>query len=918
MRPLPSPPAPLRIRGARQHNLTGFDLEIPHDVVVTVTGVSGSGKSSLAFDTLFAEGQWRFLESLPSYARLLLEKMPRPQVDGLENVRPAVALAQHNAVRSARSTVGTATELYDLFRLLFATAGTVRCPQCGRPGRAWSAEAAAREIRDRHPADPVDVEIPLDRLEGLPREGWARALVTRGFARVRLSGEVHRLDSGELPPLPGPDGALVLERIRSRDPARLARALDEAFRLGGGAARVRPEAAPSLAFGTRRRCHECDRDLPEPRPVLFSFHHALGACPTCTGFGAVLEWDEAKVIPDPGRTLAGGAVAPWESPSSHWWKEQLLSEAPSLGIPLDVPWAALDPVARRQVWEGEGPLEGVKDFFQYLEGKRYKMHVRVFLARYRSPRRCPACRGARLRPESLAVTVGGRSIAEASALPLADLARWVGTLAPELGERAVDILWRVEDKLATLLRLGLHYLTMDRASRTLSGGEAQRAALALQLQHRLAGTLYVLDEPTVGLHSQDVEVLTEVLADLARRGNTVVAVEHDLFFIRRADHAVELGPGGGSRGGRILYEGHPRDLEGAPTPTGSHLARRGAAPRLRPIRPARGHLVLHGCRLHNLRGIEAAFPLGALTCVTGVSGSGKSSLVAETLVAAVESRGLRGSLEGVTARGAPFPKAVREVDQSPMGRTPRSIPLTYLGAYTAVRDAFAALPASRRLGLTPGHFSFNVAGGRCERCKGTGFEQLEMLFFEDLYVPCEGCGGRRFRPEVLAVRFRGRSIHEVLGLTVDEGLTLFSGIDAVRRPLDVVAEMGLGYLVLGQPANTLSGGEAQRLKVASELLGRATRDVLYVLDEPTTGLHPEDVARLAATLHRLIDRGGTVVVVEHNLDLVAQADWVIDLGPGGGQEGGTVVDAGTPDEVAARALGPTGRYLRDWLGGRHR
>ncbi len=911
-------PPPLRIRGARQNNLTGFDLDIPHDRVVAITGVSGSGKSSLAFDTVFAEGQWRFLESLPSYARLLLEKMPRPLVEYLENVRPAVALAQRNAVRSSRSTVGTATELYDLFRLLFATAGTVHCPECGSPVRAWTSQGAAREVRQRHPKGRVDVEISLERLGWLTPDGWARELQSRGFARVRLADALRRLDDPDLPDRPPRDAVLVLHRVRSERSEDLARALDEAFQLSDGVARIRPETGACLTFGTRRRCHACDRDLPEPRPVLFSFNHALGACPTCTGFGAVLEWDEAKVVPDPGRSLAGGAIAPWESPSSHWWKEQLEDHGPAEGVPLDVPWSDLDPVARQKIWKGSGPLEGIQAFFEYLEGKRYKMHVRVFLARYRVPRLCPACRGARLRPEALRVTVGGRSIADASAMDLRQLARWAAALGPELGDRSLEILWRIEDKLATLLRLGLHYLTMDRAARTLSGGEAQRASLALQLQNRLAGTMYVLDEPTVGLHPQDVDVLTEVLEELARRGNTVVAVEHDLAFIRRADHAVELGPGGGSRGGRILYQGSPRGLVGAPTPTGIHLARRGAPRRLRPVRGAKGHLVLQGCRLHNLRAIEAVFPLGTLTCVTGVSGSGKSSLVSGTLVAAAASRGQRGAVDSAAARGAPFPKAVREVDQSPMGRTPRSIPLTYLGAYTAVRDAFAGHPSSLRLGLGPGHFSFNVAGGRCERCKGTGFERLEMLFLEDVQIPCDECGGRRFRPEVLAVRFRGRSIHEALRLTVDEGLEFFAGIEGVTKPLEVLAEMGLGYLVLGQPATTLSGGESQRLKVAAELLGRTSRDVLYVLDEPTTGLHPEDVVRLAAVLHRLVDQGNSVVVVEHNLDLVAQADWVIDLGPGGGGDGGAVVDAGTPEEVGARALGPTGRYLREWLKGRER
>ncbi len=912
----PAPP-PLRIVGARQNNLRDLTLEIPHDRLVVVTGVSGSGKSSLAFDTVFSEGQWRFLESLPAYARILSEKTVRPRVDAIENVRPAVALEQRNTVRSARSTVGTVTELYDLFRVLYAAAGEVRCSGCDRPGRAWTPGAAALAVVEAHRGERVLVEVPLARLGWLPAAGWAGHLASRGFARVRIGDRVLGLDDPGLPPAPPADGALVLDRVRAEPERveRLAASLEQAFQLSGGVARVRTEGGTELRFGSRRRCHECDRDLPEPRPVLFSFNHALGACPTCTGFGAVLEWDEDKVMPDPARTLRQGAIEPWQTPANRWWQEQLEELAPAEGIPLDVPWADLDAEARRKVWQGTGRLEGVEDFFEYLEGKRYKMHVRVFLARYRRPRTCPACRGARLRPEALQVTVGGRTIAEANRMDLASLGRWVRTLGPAVGDRGREVLWRIEDRIGTLVRLGLHYLTMDRATRTLSGGEAQRAALALQLQNHLVGTTYVLDEPTIGLHPRDVGVLVTVLRELASRGNTVLVVEHELAVIRRADHVVELGPGGGREGGRVLYQGSPLDMAGTGTPTGRHLARLGSPRALRTPREPRGFLTLRGCRLHNLKGIDVSFPLGVLTCVTGVSGSGKSTLVAETLVPVLRSRGLRGPVEGLEVDDPGAAGAVRLVDQSPMGRTPRSIPLTYVGVYSAVRDAFASQPAARRLGLTPRHFSFNVSGGRCERCKGTGYERLEMYLFEDLYVPCDACGGRRFRPEVLAVRYRGRSIHEVLGLTVDEGLELFAEVPAVARALGVLSDMGLGYLVLGQPAPTLSGGEAQRMRIASELLGTGERGVVYVLDEPTTGLHPDDVARLVAVLHRLVDAGNTVVAVEHNLDFIAQADWVIDLGPEGGDEGGRVVDSGTPGEVAGRGLGPTGRHLGAWLRG---
>lgn len=919
--PPPAPPrpcpAPLRILGARQNNLRGFDLEIPHNALVAVTGVSGSGKSSLAFDTLFAEGQWRYLESLPSYARLLLEKTARPAVDSLENVRPAVALEQRNSTRAARSTVGTLTELYDLVRVLFATAGDVRCPVCAEAVRAWTAQTAAADVLTSRAGHTVSVEAPLTAVEPPKAGSWAAHLASQGYARVRLGDRVLALDDAEIPDSPGGDAALVLERLRVDVPRadRLARALDEAFRLGDGRAAVRAAGLPALVYGTRRRCHACDRDVAEPRPVLFSFNHPLGACPTCTGFGAVLEWDEERVVPDPTRTLAGGAVDPWEKPANHWWKEQLEELAPGEGIPLDVPWAELPADAREKVWRGTGRLEGLDQFFEYLDGKRYKMHVRVFLARYRSPRTCPTCGGSRFRPEVLSVTVAGRSIAEINAMTLRDLAGWARGLGANPSAPSREVLWRMEERAATLLRLGLGYLTMDRPARTLSGGEAQRAALARQLSNRLAGTLYVLDEPTVGLHPRDVEVLAGVLRELADAGNTVVFVEHDVSLIRRADHVVELGPGGGREGGRVLYEGPPSGLARSDTPTGRHLRGRGPAAAGRLRRPARGHLLLRGCSLHNLTEIDAAFPLGVLVCVTGVSGSGKSTLVTDTLVPAAASRGLRGPLRALEVRGEEPLTDVRVVDQEPMGRTPRSIPLTYVDAYSAVRDLFAALPASRRLGLTPAHFSFNVKGGRCERCRGTGYEKLEMFFFEDLYVPCDACGGRRFGAQVLAVRYQGRSIHDVLGLTVDEGLAAFADVPRIERPLTVLQDLGLGYLVLGQPATTLSGGEAQRLKIAAELLGTPPRGVLYVLDEPTTGLHADDVGRLVAVLHRLVDLGNTVVAVEHNLPFVAEADWVIDLGPGGGADGGEIVDAGTPEEVAARALGPTGKYLGAFLRG---
>ncbi|MDF1551648.1 MAG: excinuclease ABC subunit UvrA [Deferrisomatales bacterium] len=909
---------PLRIFGARQNNLTGFDLVIPHDRLVVVTGVSGSGKSSLAFDTVYAEGQWRFLESLPSYTRLLLEKVARPRVDSLENVRPAVALQQHNAVRSARSTVGTATELYDLFRVLFARAGRWVCPTCREAVRAWTPGAAAADALRRCAGATVSVEVPVADLDPPAATDWPADLAARGYARVAFDGELRRLDSGDLPAELPPNATLVLDRVRlteERNP-RLETAVAEAFRMAAAWIVVRPDGGSEpLRYPTDRRCRQCGTEAPQLRPVLFSFNHPLGACPGCNGFGANLEGDEAKIVPAPWLSLAEGAVHPWQTPANAWWQEQLEAHAADHGIPLDVPWCDLPPAARRTVWSGADGLEGVEGFLRYLESKRYKMHVRVFLARYRTPRRCTECGGARLRAGVRQVLVDGRSIDQVAAQDLGSLATWVRGLSATLGDGVREILWRLETRLDTLLRLGLHYLTMDRATRTLSGGEAQRAALALQLQNHLTGTLYVLDEPTVGLHPRDVDVLAGVIEELTSRGNTVLAVEHDLALVRRADHCVEMGPGGGRDGGRVLFAGSPAELAASDTPTGRQLRPRPARPLTAAPTPGSGRLRLRGCSLHNLQDLDVSFPLHTMTCVTGVSGSGKTSLVGGTLLPAVESRGRRGPFAAAEAvDGGRFPKAVLAVDQSPMGRTPRSIPLTYIGAYDAVRGCFATLEASRRLGLGARHFSFNVAGGRCERCDGSGYEKLEMLFFEDLYVPCETCAGRRFRPEVLSVRYRGHTIAEVLELSVDGAAELFADEDKVARPLGRLRQMGLGYLVLGQPAPSLSGGEAQRLKIAAQLVGRPPRDTLFLLDEPTTGLHADDVERLLDVLRELVAAGNTVVAVEHHLELVSRCDWVLDLGPEGGTGGGRLVDCGPPGEIAARSLGATGQYLARHLG----
>jgi excinuclease ABC subunit A len=916
----------LRVTGARQNNLKNVSLTIPHDRVTVVTGVSGSGKSSLAFDTLFAEGQWRFIESLSSYARMFLERIDRPDVDQIEHVRPAIALEQKNPVRTARSTVGTATELADYLRLLYARVGQVHCPRCGREARVDVPETVAVEAIRAHPEARAHVTfpVPAGRAEA-PGELFAR-LVGRGFARLEVGGAAVPLSpppaldrgTGE------PEVAVILDRVTLRPEglARLTGSLEQAFREGGGRAglTVLGAAAPvaRYRYGERFGCHACGLALERPQPLLFSFNHPLGACPECKGFGNLLRYDEARVVPDPTRSLAEGAVEPWRHRSGARHQRELLRVAKRRGVDLHTPYQSLPDEVRRWIVDGDKAFGGIKGFFEEIEGYRYRLHVRVFLSRYRSQVPCPACQGARIRPEALAVTLDGLSIAALARLSIDALAARLGQLA--LGTRdaevARDVLERLRAKLEFLRRVGLGYLTLDRQTRTLSGGEAQRIALATQLGSQLVGTLYVLDEPSIGLHAKDVARLAELCRELARAGNTVVVVEHDRSFIEAADYCVELGPGSGERGGEVIFAGaREAFLREMRSITARYLSGRETIPLPVGRRDGRGlWLTLAGARAHNLKGVTVRIPLHTLTCVTGVSGSGKSTLVHDTLYRAV-ARAFKadfetpGAHDGLT--GLDRLRGVRLIDQEPIGRTPRSNPVTYIKAFDEIRKLFAGLPRAKALGLGPGHFSFNVPGGRCETCEGDGFEKLEMYFFEDVYVTCRACEGRRYRPEVRSVTYRGKDVSQVLRATVDEAAELFVGVPALARRLQVLQDVGLGYLRLGQPATTLSGGEAQRLKIAAELGPRTGGDLLYILDEPTTGLHLDDVRRLIGVLQRLVDAGNTVLVVEHHLDVIKCADWILDLGPEGGEAGGELVAEGPPEEVAQVAASYTGKYLRE-------
>jgi excinuclease ABC subunit A len=921
--PTDSAPGDLIIEGARQHNLKNISLRIPHNQVTAITGVSGSGKSSLAFDTLFAEGQWRYVESLSTYARMFIEKVDRPDVDRLVNIRPAIAIEQKNPVRTARSTVGTATELSDLLRLLFAKVGKPVCPDCGIEARGYHPGSAADDLLSRFPNARAMILFPLP----VPGPGHDRALIhsllTRGFTRITCGGDILNLQ--DHPTVPYHDGAdlhVVLDRlvIGEDNRPRLIEAVETAFREGHGVCRVEVIGHGRHSYSTAFCCQRCGRTFDSPRPLLFSFNHPLGACPECKGFGNILRYDRNLIVPDPGRSLGDGAVEPWSKPGSDWWQQQLLVAMKKRRISLTTPFKDLHPAVQDLVWEGDETVEGIRQYFEYLETKRYKLHVRVLLSRYRSPFSCPACQGSRLKPEARFTKLSGQDIHEVSGLTVEEASRWCRTLSlsPADREIAKDILRQIDDKLSFLLRVGLGYLTLTRQTRTLSGGEAQRIALANQLGSRLVGTLYVLDEPTIGLHARDTATLAGILHDLAKAGNSVVVVEHDPAMIRAADYVVELGPWSGEKGGEIVCAGPREEFLRDPRPLTARYLRgeeRIAVPRQR--RPGSGHLLsIAGAVEHNLNNLLVRIPLRMLVCVTGVSGSGKSTLIEDTLYRAV-ARAFRlttlpmGRFRAI--KGLEHLRGVRLIDQQPIGRTPRSNPVTYLKAFDEIRQLFAGETAALRQGLTPVHFSFNAAGGRCERCEGNGSEKLEMYFFEDLYVTCDACRGRRYKPQILSIRYRGKSIDEVLNMTVADAQCFFAGSPTLTEKLRLLTSIGLGYLRLGQPASTLSGGEAQRLKIAAELRNPSARNLLYIMDEPTTGLHLDDIKKLVAVLHKLVDAGNTVVIVEHNLDVIKTADWIIDMGPEGGHAGGSIVAEGRPEQVAQVATSYTGRFLAEIL-----
>ena len=921
----------IRIRGARQHNLKNLDLDIPRRRFVVVSGVSGSGKSSLVFDTLYAEGQRRYVESLSTYTKQFLERIERPDVDEISGISPAIAIRQQNHVKSARSTVGTATEVNDYLRLLFARVGTVHCPKCDTPGAADSPTQAARRVLATFVTGErllvlFDVERPASEV----LEEVVDSIRTAGFARVWVEGRTVDLDPA--PSLPGDIGhiSVVADRVLARESSRgrIAEAIETAYRGGNGFATVlAPDSQRRLDLTQRGRCVQCRTDLPEPAPGLFSFNNPLGACADCRGFGNRLEFDETLIVPDPEVTLEDGAIAPWATGKFQYYANKLELYCRRHQISMRTPWCELPRETQRLLLEGGPGLKGVLPFLEALRAKSYKKYARFFTRRFMDETTCRTCDGKRLRREALAVRIQGRDVATLGQYTLRELREFIDGLELR-GEHEVvaqDILVELRARLGFLCEVGVDYLSLDRLTRTLSGGEAQRINLASALGSNLVDTLYVLDEPTVGMHARDTARLVRTLKRLRDHGNTVVVVEHDLELICEADYFFDLGPGAGQNGGQIVYQGDPRhgavrartgeERDGAATSrTLAYLIGAAEVPTPRERRvPGRRWVEISNARLHNLKGIEARFPLGMLVCISGVSGSGKSTLVTEVLHKAMTgvvpgSRGAQGWYDSI--RGAHLVRDVVVVDSSPIGKTPRSNPLSYMKALTDVRNLFASTSAARVARFTAGHFSFNMAGGRCEHCEGMGAVQIEMHFMADIFVRCEHCDGMRFKPEVLEVRYRGRNIAEVFEMTVDEALSFFHETPGLGAKLHLLKRAGLGYLRLGQAAPTLSGGESQRLKIARALAAKRDGNLMYLFDEPTTGLHLDDVARLLRTLHELVERGHSVIVIEHHLDVVRAADWVIDLGPEAGGGGGEIVYTGTPDGLLQEPRSWTGRCMR--------
>jgi len=949
------PEEAIEVRGARVNNLKNVSFSIPINHLTVVTGVSGSGKSSLAFDTIYAEGQRRYVESLSAYARQFLERMDKPDVDEVRGIAPAIAIRQKNSTRNPRSTVGTQTEIYDYLRLLYARVGTTFCRVCSRQVYRDSPESVAGEVLQALPegtrffvlfpaaaglTEAEDVKAPSTNGQ---RKNPAKSqrdsstskrsitahvmsLMQRGFTRLFFAGKTIELNSpDDFTRDDFKDVFVLVDRLTARPETRqrLVDSLEICFQEGHGTATIETAEAEPLRLRYSER-FECKFDgtvyaVPEPR--LFSFNNPYGACPTCQGFGNTIGLDLDLVIPNPGLTLKEGAIEPWTKPQHEWAMEELRQFCKAEKISMTVPFNQLSGAEQRAIIEGKGDWSGIYGFFEWLETKKYKLHVRVFLSKYRGYTICPDCGGGRLRREARDVKVGGQTLPEVCALSIKEAAVFFDSLELSTEQTAIAerILFEVRRRLRFLVDVGLDYLTLDRLASTLSGGEAQRIQLATNLGSALVGALYVLDEPSIGLHPRDNERLIRLLHNLRDIGNTVLVVEHDAEMMRAADHILDIGPAAGELGGRVVYEGdYPGLLQNEGSLTARYL--RGDAEIKEPKQrrsPQKRRLAIRGASEHNLKGIDVDIPLNMLVCITGVSGSGKSTLIHDCIYAGLKKQ--RGDWQGHVGAfqridGSQLVDEVILVDQSPIGRTPRSNPVTYIKVYDAIREVFAATREAQARGFDPSYFSFNLPGGRCEVCQGDGTVTVEMQFLADVELLCEECKGTRFKQQILDVRYRGKNVNEVLNMTVREALSFFREVPRITNRLRVLDDVGLGYLRLGLSATTLSGGEAQRIKLAAHLSKRTGAKTLYIFDEPTTGLHFDDINKLLSAFRALLDAGGSLLVIEHNLDVIKTADYIIDLGPEGGDAGGHVVMTGTPEELMKNSASHTGRFLREYLG----
>ena len=933
----------IRIRGARQHNLKNINLDIPRDKMVVITGLSGSGKSSLAFDTIYAEGQRRYMESLSSYARQFLGQMDKPDVDYIEGLSPAISIDQKTTSRNPRSTVGTVTEIYDYLRLLFARVGHPHCPRCGKPVNQQSLD----QMLDQLLALPERTKLLIMAQAVRGKKGEHKKLLEHirkeGYTRLRIDGEIR--DAGEEIQLEKNKKhtiEVVIDRliIRSEIRPRMAESMEVALKMGQGVAYVQIVDGEQLMFSQNFACEDCGISLPEITPRMFSFNSPFGACPVCSGLGSQMEMDLELVLPDKAKSLAEGAIAPMSTNVKGYYMRQMDALVQKYGCTLDTPWQEMPAKLQQKLLYGTGeeilefgyenmfgqykihriPFEGVMNILNRRYRESESDTMREEYENYMSVNLCPECHGARLKPEVLAVTIGGKNIQQVTDMPVAQCQEFFQQVEFSDRERTIgqQVLKEINARLGFLAKVGLEYLTLSRAAGTLSGGEAQRIRLATQIGSGLVGVLYILDEPSIGLHQRDNNKLLEALKNLRNMGNTLLVVEHDEDTMRVADHIVDIGPGAGSQGGYVVAQGTAEEIMAVPeSVTGQYLSHKKFIPVPEKRRQGNGNfLEILGAEENNLKNVHLKLPLGVFTVITGVSGSGKSTLINEILYKAVASK-----LYRIKGRPGKFKKLlgmenvdkVIDIDQSPIGRTPRSNPATYTGVFDLIRTLFSQCSEAKMRGYKPGRFSFNIKGGRCETCKGDGIIKIEMHFLSDVYVPCEVCGGARYNQETLEVKYKGKSIADVLDMTIEEAVEFFKNVPRIANKLQVLQDVGLGYVKLGQSATTLSGGEAQRVKLATELSRRSTGRTLYILDEPTTGLHTADIHKLLEILQRLVDGGDSVVVIEHNLDVIKSADYIVDLGPEGGNKGGTIVAQGTPEEIVKVKASYTGKFLKPML-----